>query len=244
MWGEAKAAESICYKFLALLHFEQGNVSCFTCRSLPLFPDQENQKQQDQAEAPAQNDLQQAADQTIQQLPVVQPVTYSVQPQFTYSYPDQPQPQPQLQSPVYYQQPQKLEPVQKWPIQHKCFGTLCTKSKRLKVKSSRVNDGPPNSDPAPQAPKSAPAPGPSTFNVPGANIQMSPITVTQGAPPMSSMNPYNPYQAQLPVATPYQAGFPAMKRKAIPQMPSDCEDYSQDRCQVFMDWPTGNYSNF
>ena len=202
---------------------------------------QQDQAQVDQAvQQPMQQPVQQPAVQTIQQLPYAQPSTFPVQPQIAYPY------QAPAPSPVYFRQPLKLQPVQRWPVQRKCFGTLCAKSKASKPKAPPAKDAAtkvaPKPAPAPQAPQPAPPAGPSTFNVPGASIQMSPVTVTQGMPPIAPMDPYNPYQAQLPapVVPPYQEGFQgARKRKAVPQMPSDCESYSEKRCQIFMDWPTG-----
>lgn len=126
--------------------------------------------------------------------------------------------------------------------------------------------------PAPPAPKPAQAQAPYTVQTPGANIIMDPVRITtepQAQIPVAQMVPGQvpmampqPYAIQQPFAMPQAPQAPQVpyyiriSGLATPQaqlqapvaapyfkpMPKNCQDYSQPRCQVFLDWPTDEHN--
>ena len=96
---------------------------------------------------------------------------------------------------------------------------------------------------------------------PSATVVMDPIRITSGPGPQIPVAPMIP--GQIPVVmpqpyampqapqVPYDISISGVAAPPPPQppapppqqyfqpMPKGCEDYSQPRCRVFLDWPTG-----
>jgi len=96
---------------------------------------------------------------------------------------------------------------------------------------------------------------------PSATVVMDPIRITSGPESQIPVAPMIP--GQIPIAmpqpyampqapqVPYDISISGVAAPPPPQppapppqpyfqpMPKGCEDYSQPRCQVFLDWPTG-----
>lgn len=102
---------------------------------------------------------------------------------------------------------------------------------------------------------------------PGGTVIMDPVSITAdpqpaqipvapmvpGQIPMGVPQPYSMPQAPQGPQIPYSltisglAAPQAQPQAPVPApyykpMPNDCKDYSQPRCQVFLDWPTSKDS--
>jgi len=154
------------------------------------------------------------------------------------------------------------------PVQEGCVGRSCDqpKDENKESQSDKPEKQEKQDKPAPAAPKPAQASSPYTFKTPGATIFMDPVRITTEPEPQIPVAPMVPGQVPMAVPQPYvmpqapqapqvpygitisglaapqvqpQAPVPAPYFKP---MPTDCQDYSQPRCQVFLDWPTNENS--
>lgn len=141
------------------------------------------------------------------------------------------------------------------PVQEGCVGRSCDQEQ-----DEKKADKPAKDKPAPAPPKPAQAPAPYTFQTPSATVVMDPIRITSQPEPQIPLAPMIPGQIPMAMPQPYAmpqapqvpydisisgvAAPPAAQPQAPPPaqyfkpMPTGCEDYSEPRCRVFLDWPT------
>ncbi|XP_020619537.1 protein transport protein SEC31-like [Orbicella faveolata] len=146
------------------------------------------------------------------------------------------------------------------PVQEGCVGRSCDQEQDEKA-DKPAKDKPEKQDkPAPAPPKPAQAPSPYTFQTPSATVVMDPIRITSQPEPQIPLAPMIPGQIPMAMPQPYAmpqapqvpydisisgvAAPPPPQPQAPPPaqyfkpMPKGCDDYSQPRCRVFLDWPT------